>query len=55
MAESTYRLGAAHLLRLAGTLVIGLGVLWIVGDVARYARRRCERCWPWSRSSSWSR
>jgi len=31
MAESTYRLGAAHLLRLAGTIVIGLGLLWIVG------------------------
>jgi len=33
MDVSTYRLSAAHLLRLAGTLVIGLGVLWIIGTL----------------------
>ena len=32
-AASTYRLGVAHLVRIAGTFVIGLGVLWVVATL----------------------
>jgi hypothetical protein len=32
-AVSTYRLGVAHLIRVAGSLIVALGVIWLVGTL----------------------